>query len=159
MVTKSIVPFAALLFLSGCNEATAPPTPATVTEAEAGQVFDAALSAWQSMDAAKMKALYAPDFAGFDFSLAPLITDRAEWDKVEDAFAAAKVDSLDITAKKIHLLGPDAFVVDFYADATSTALPQNNGGIRCTDVFHRDAAGAWLIVAEHCSVPPEAPDG
>ena len=155
MLTKTFVPFACLLLLAGCK-ATAPEPSATVSESEAAEVFDAALSAWQSMDAAKMKALYAPDFAGFDFSIAPLITDRGEWDKVEDAFAAAKVDSFDVTARKIHLLGPDAFVVGFYAKATSTALPQNNGGIRCTDVFHRDAAGAWLIVSEHCSVPPEA---
>jgi len=156
MLTKTFAPCACLVLLMGCNQATTPQTPAVVSEAEAGEVFDAALSAWQSMDEAKMKALYAPDFVGFDFTLAPLITDRAEWDKVEDGYAAAKIDALNVSARKIQLLGPDAFVASFSAEATSTALPQNNGPFRCNDVFHRDAAGAWLIVNEHCSVLPEA---
>ena len=156
MLTKTFVPFACLLLLSGCNGEPAPQRSPSVSYENAAEVFAAALSAWQSMDAAKMKALYAPDFVGFDFTLAPLITDRAEWDKVEDAYAAAKIDALNVTAQEIQLLGTDAFVASFVAEATSTAAPQNNGGFRCNDVFHRDASGAWLIVNEHCSVLPEA---
>ena len=104
MVTKTFVPMACLLLLSGCNQPATSQPSASVTEGEAGEVFAAALSAWQSMDAAKMKALYAPDFVGFDFTLAPLITDRSEWDKVEDAYAAAKIDALKVTEQKIQLL-------------------------------------------------------
>ena len=39
---------------------------------------------------------------------------------------------------------------------TSKAKPENNGQVRCTDVFQKDAAGSWTIINEHCSQMPKA---
>ncbi|MGZ3173800.1 MAG: YybH family protein, partial [Croceibacterium sp.] len=144
--------------LGACQPSSTPPTAeatqAAVTEDEAGKVLDTTIAAWESMDAAKIKALYAPDVAGFDF-VGPLVTDRATWDKNQDAFAAAKIDKLVIKAKKIQLLGPDAFVVSSYGDDTSSSA-KSSATFRCTDVYKRDAGGSWLVVNENCSSAPHA---
>ena len=39
---------------------------------------------------------------------------------------------------------------------TSSKTPANNGAVRCTDVFQKDASGKWPIVNEHCSTVPKA---
>ncbi len=140
---------------TGCQKAKVAVAPAAVTEAEAGKVFDATVAAWQSMDAAKVKALYAPDVTGFDYTNGPLVPDRATWDKNQDAFVAAKLDKVNVVAKKIQLLGNDAFVVSSQSEGTSTALPANNTTFRCTDVYLRDASGTWPIVNENCSPMPK----
>ena len=160
MQNKILAAAFGVALLSGCQQATAPaPAPsssvAAVTEDEARKAFDSTVASWQSMDAAKIKGVYAPDVAGFDFAMAPLVTDRATWDKAQDAFAAGKIDSLKVSAKKIQLLGADAFVVSSMADATSSTMPKNNGVLRCTDVYQREAGGAWLVVNEHCSSAPK----
>lgn len=143
------------LSATSCQEAKVATSPAAVTDAEAGKAFESTVAAWQSMDAAKIKALYAPDVTGFDYTNGPLVPDRATWDKNQDAFAAAKLDKVDVVANKIQLLGNDAFVVTSQSEGTSTALPANNTTFRCTDVYRRDAAGAWLIVNENCSPMPK----
>jgi uncharacterized protein (TIGR02246 family) len=149
---------AACTLLGACQSNSAPPaaqaSSAGVTEAEAGKVFDATVAGWESQDAATVKALYAPDVAGFDF-VGPLVTDRATWDKNQDAFAAGKIDKVTIQAKKIQLLGPDAFVVSSYGEDTSSGPPKTSAAFRCTDVFKRAAGGSWLIVTENCSSAPD----
>lgn len=149
---------ASCALLGGCQKSEAPAAvAAAVTEADASAAFDATVATWASMDAAKIKALYAPDVVGFDYAYEPLVTDRATWDKNQDAFAAAKIDKLDVTAKKIQLLGPDAFVVSSFSNATSSATPTSNGVFRCTDIYQRQADGAWLIVNENCTPPVAKP--
>nr|WP_166176487.1 hypothetical protein [Altererythrobacter segetis] len=133
---------------------TADATAAAVTEDEAGKAFDTTIAGWQSADAATIKALYASDVAGFDF-VGPLVTDRSTWDKNQDAFAAAKIDKIVIKAKKIQLLGPDAFVVSSYGDDISSSA-KASATFRCTDVYKREASGSWLIVNENCSSTPTA---
>ena len=152
------MPFAAAavcMMLGACQKAEAPAATA-VTEADASTAFDATVAAWGSMDAAKVKALYAPDVAGFDYSAAPLVTDRAIWDKNQDSFAAAKLDQISVTEKKIQLLGPDAFVVSSTSEGKSTAMPANNTKFRCTDIYRRQPDGTWLIVNENCGALPKA---
>lgn len=151
--------FAALAFcmqLAACQPASKASddgrTQAAVTEVEAAKAFDATIVAWQSADAATIKAQYAPDVAGFDF-LGPLVTDRATWDRNQEAFAAAKIDKIVIKDKKIQLLGPDAFVVSSYCDDTSSSA-NSSAAFRCTDVYTRRAGGPWLIVNENCSSTP-----
>lgn len=150
----------AALGATGCQKTEVAAAPAAsasaVTEAEASKAFDETVTAWQSMDAAKIKAVYAPDVTGFDYNDGPLVPDRAAWDKNQDAFAAAKLDKIDVVAKKIQLLGNDAFVVTSQSNGMSSATPTNNSTFRCTDVYRRDAAGAWLIVNENCSPMPKA---
>ena len=146
---------AACLMLSACQKADAPAA-AAVTEPDASAAFDATVAAWGSMDAAKVKALYASDVAGYDYTNAPLVTDRAIWDKDQDSFAAAKLDQITVTEKKIQLLGPDAFVVSSTSEGKSTAVPANNTTFRCTDIYQRQADGKWLIVNENCGAPPKA---
>ena len=138
--------------LGACQAKQAPQ--AAVTEDEAGRAFDATVAAWQSQDAARIKALYAPDVAGFDF-VGPLVTDRATWDRNQETYAAAGIDKVVIKARAVQLLGPDAFVVSSYGDDMSSGPNKASAAFRCTDVFKREA-GRWLIVNENCSSTPGA---
>src|SRR6184192_1579330 len=63
---------------------------AILSDADAAKITDATVATWQSMDASKIDALYAPDVVGFDVSAAPLSTDRANWTKLQQGFAAMK---------------------------------------------------------------------
>ena len=107
------------------------------------------------MDARRIKALYDPAVIGFDFASAPLTTDRATWDKAQDACAAAKIDGAVQKQRVVQVLAPDIVVMSGVWDLRSSAIPANDGPIRCTDIFHKDAAGAWPIVNEHCSLVPK----
>lgn len=149
---------AACALLAGCNKAEAPASPAAaaITEAEAGQIADATVSAWGSMDAAKVKALYAPDVVAFDFAVPGLSADRADFDKRQDAFVALKMDKYVQKERKIQIFDADTFILSGTWDGSSTAVPANDGPVRCTDVFRRQADGKWLIVNEHCSAVPKA---
>ncbi len=133
----------------------APPA-AAFTEADAAKLADAMVKTWESKDAARIKALYAPGVVAFDYAYGPLETDRAVFDKAQDVFAAAQIDSEEQISRKIQLLDADAFIVSGVWNGTSKAKPENNGQVRCTDVFQKDAAGAWIIVNEHCSQMPKA---
>ena len=72
--------------------------PKAITEADAAKMADATVVAWTSMDAAKIKALYAPTVNGFDYAVPGLSPDRATWDKRQDSFAAARIDKLEQVA-------------------------------------------------------------
>ena len=73
---------------------------AILSDADAAKITDATVATWQSMDASKIDGLYAPDVVGFDVSAAPLSTDRANWTKLQQGFAAMKFDHLAITQSK-----------------------------------------------------------
>lgn len=128
---------------------------AALSEADANSVTDATVATWQSMDAAKIDALYAPDVVGFDVFAAPLSTDRANWTKNQQGFAAAKFDKVTLTSSKTQILDDEDFIFSSVADATSSTGPMKTLTIRCTDVFRKQAAGKFLIVNEHCSLPPK----
>ena len=136
---------------------TQPSTPATapISEADATKIADATENTWRSMDAASIKALYAPGIVGFDAGVAPLSTDRATWDKLQDGYAAARLDKITDSARKIQVLSADVFVMSGIADATSSSTPANNAVIRYTDVFEKQPDGTWLIVNEHTSIAPK----
>ena len=157
-LTSSALIALAAASLAGCQPAVAPTATATgpvLSEADAGKIADATVATWTSMDAARIKALYAPSVVGFDFAYGPLVTDRAAWDKNQDGFAAAKIDRAEMKDRKIQVLDAATFVMSGAWDLFSKALPKNNAAIRCTDVFHKDAAGNWPIVNEHCSAVPK----
>ena len=40
-------------------------------------------------------------------------------------------------------------------DIRSSAKPDGDATVRCTDIFQRTPAGKWPIVNEHCSVAPK----
>ena len=149
---------ASCVLLAGCEKAAVPVAAeaAAVTEAEASKAFDDTVVVWNSMDAAKIKALYAPDVVSFDIASPALTTDRAAFDKNQDAFAAAKLDSVKVAEKKIQIVDGDTFIVSSVSDGTSSTIPANNATFRCTDVYHRGTDGKWWIVNENCSVPPKA---
>ena len=130
-------------------------TAAILSEAELGRIADRTEAEWASMDAARIKALYAPQVVGSDVTTAPLATDRPTWDKQQDAFAAAKLDKIVETSRKIQILAPDIFVLSGMGDLTSAAVPANNATMRFTDVFQKQADGSWLIVNEHVSIAPK----
>lgn len=129
---------------------------AMISDADAAKVTDATVAAWQSMDAAKIDALYAPDVVGFDVSAAPLSTDRANWTKLQQGFAAMKFDHAAVTQSKTQILDGDDFIFSSVANLTSTAGSVKALSLRCTDVFRKQADGKFLIVNEHCSAVPVA---
>lgn len=146
-----------LVLLGGCQQAAAPVAAApNITEADANKLVDTMVSTWESKDAAKIKALYAPGVVAFDYGLGPIEADRATFDKAQDLFAAAEIDSEEQVSRKIQILDADTFVVSGVWDGTSKTKPASNGLVRCTDVFQKDAAGAWSIINEHCSAMPKA---
>lgn len=147
---------ASCVLLAACkSEAPATSSAPAVTEADAAKAFDATVAAWGSMDAAKVKGLYAPDVAGFDYAMPGLVSDRATWDKNQDGFAAAKLDKITVSEKKVQLLGNDAFVVTSASEGNSTAIPANKTQFRCTDIYQRQPDGKWLIVNENCGASPK----
>jgi ketosteroid isomerase-like protein len=157
-MTKWILAAAAAscALLGACQKAEAPTAAAAaITEADAAKAADATAAVWSSMDAAKIKALYAPSVVAFDFAKPTLSTDRAAFDKTQDDFAAAKIDKLVQQERSIQVLDADTFVVSGTWAGTSSTTPASDGLFRCTDVYQKDAAGAWLIVNEHCSAPPK----
>lgn len=129
---------------------------AALSEADAAKITDATVATWQSMDASKIDGLYAPDIVGFDVSAAPLSTERSNWTKLQQGFAAMKFDHLTITQSKIQILGPDSFIFSSLGNLTSTVGTVKALTIRCTDVYHRQANDHFLIVNEHCSSVPAA---
>jgi len=159
---SAVITFAIVLAATGttgCNKAESVRATATgqgtISDADAAKVADATVETWKSMDAAKIKALYAPSVEAFDFVVPGLAKDRAEFDKRQDAFAAAKLDGAKQVERKIQVVSPDVFVMSGTWDMTSTAMPANNSTVRCTDVFQKDASGNWPIVNEHCSAAPK----
>ena len=150
---------AVLIALAGCTKTTSTTTASTkagISESDAAKIADDTLGVWRSMDAAKINATYAPEIAGFDMVMPALISDRATWNKAADGFAAAKIDGIEATARKIQVLNADTFIVSQSDKITSSTLPKNNSAVRCTDVFERGVDGKWLIVNEHCSAEPKA---
>ena len=99
--------------LGACQKAANAPaaSAAMISEAEAGKIDDAAEAAWATMDAAKIKAVYGANIVGFDGSTPGLAHDRAAWDKLQDAFAAAKIDKIVQKDRVIQVLDADTFVV------------------------------------------------
>ena len=147
---KSVIALAGAAMLA-CSPALAAP----IAMAEATKHADATVAAWMSMNAARIKALYAPGIIGFDMLTEPLVTDTATWNKNQDAFAAAKLDKAVEKQRKIQILGGDSFIVSGVWDVTSTATPANAMTLRCTDVYAKRGENYWPIVNEHCSVAPK----
>jgi len=159
LVTRTFVIAIFVATTAGCNKAAtpeaAPATQIAISEADAAKVADSTVDVWKSMDAAKIKALYAPTVEAYDYAAPTLAKDRAEFDERQDVFAAAKLDSAQQVERKIQILSPDVFVVSGTWNMTSSTTPANNGAVRCTDIFQRDASGNWPIVNEHCSLVPK----
>ena len=160
---KSVISTTAIVFLAtvtaACNKAESPKAEtaaqAGISESDAAKVADATVETWKTMDAAKIKALYAPSVEAFDYVVPGLAKDRGEFDKRQDAYAAAKIDGAVQVERKIQIVSPDVFVMSGTWEMTSSSTPANNATVRCTDVFQKDEAGNWPIVNEHCSPPPK----
>ncbi|MEO7240284.1 MAG: nuclear transport factor 2 family protein [Sphingomicrobium sp.] len=150
---------AACAVLGACEKAATPAANSVdataINEADAEKLADNMVASWQSQDAARIKALYSSDVVAFDYASPALTTDRAAFDKNQDAFAANKIDKITQVERKIQIPDADDFIVSGAWDDHS-AIPANNGRFRCTDVFHKQVDGKWLIINEHCSAVPKA---
>lgn len=129
---------------------------ALVSDADAAAAADASQAAWVTMDAAKIDAVYAPDVVGFDPIAAPLSTDRANWTKLQQGFAAMKFNHVDIPDRKIQVLDGDTFIVSGTATFTGTDGPVKSMPMRFTDVYQKQSDGSWKIANEHTSQVPKA---
>jgi len=140
------------------NLPAAPPAQMKLTDAQAAAVADAAQQAWTSMDAAKIDSVYASNIIGFDPVAPPLSTDRGNWTRLQQGFAAMKFNQLSIPDRKIQILDDDTFIVSGIAQFTSKDGPVKAMPMRFTDVYQRQPGGKFLIVNEHVSqVPPAEP--
>jgi len=128
-----------------------------VSDAEAAAAADAAQTAWTSMDAAKIDSVYASNVIGFDPIAPPLSTDRGNWTKLQQGFAAMKFDHIAVPDRKIQVLDANTFVVSGTAQFTSKDGPVKAMPMRFTDVYQRQAGGKFLIVNEHVSEVPPPP--
>ena len=150
---------AVIAALTGCGQSRmVPPTARIpVTQADAAKIADDTATVWRTTDAVKIKALYASDITGFNIAAAPLIVNRADWDRSIEEYALANIDGMQLIGRKIQLLGDNDFVVSQSGRITSSKNARNNSTVRCTDVFEKGVDGNWLIVNEHCSLPPKSP--
>lgn len=151
---------AAATALSACTQQAAAPAPAqaeAVSEADAAAVADAAQAAWTTMDAAKIEAVYAPDIVAFDPGEAALSTSWDNWHKLQQGFAAMKLDKVSVPDRKIQLLDANTFIVSGTGNFTSTDGAVKSAAVRFTDVYRKQADGRWLIVNEHASLAPATP--
>jgi len=157
IVSKAVLISAAAV-LAACSQKTAEPAApaAAVTEADAAAAADATQAAWVTMDAAKIEAPYAKDIVAFDPVEAPLSTTWDNWHKLQEGFAAAKFDKVDVADRKIQLLDSDTFVVSGTGTMTGSGEPKS-AVMRFTDVYQKQADGKWLIVNEHVSMAPTTP--
>ncbi len=128
-----------------------------ISDAEAAAAADAAQVAWTSMDAAKIDSVYASNIVGFDPVAPPLSTDRGNWTKLQQGFAAMKFDHVDVADRKIQILDASTFTVSGIAQFTSKAGPVKEMPMRFTDVYERQPDGKFLIVNEHVSQVPGSP--
>jgi ketosteroid isomerase-like protein len=127
---------------------------ARISDSDAAAAADAAQAAWTSMDVRKIDAVYAPNIVGFDPMAPSLSTDRGNWTKLQQGFAAMKFDRVDIPDRSIQILDGDDFVVSGTANFTSKDGPVKSMPMRFTDVYHKQADGSFLIVNEHVSQVP-----
>ena len=151
---------AGLALLAACSrsgtdntaEAAAPPT-----EAEAAAVVDLTEATFTSGNAETIMAHYAPGAVFFDPTIAEPTNDRATATKWTENFIAMKPTAFSPGTRKIQVLDPDTFItsgigtIDAVVDDRPTKL-----AMRYTDVYEKQADGAWLIVHEHLSMPPAA---
>lgn len=143
----------AALLLAGCQQkAEAPPPPAKLSDGDATIIANRNEVEFASTDAARIKAVYAPDIVAFDPGVEGLITDRAAFDKAQDEFAAMKFDSFERKDRKVQVLDADTFIVSGTSAIGSTVKPSNNGVFRYTEVYQKQPDGKWQIVNEHISM-------
>jgi ketosteroid isomerase-like protein len=150
-------PLAALAMTVCTQGASASPLQTKISDAEAASAADAAQVAWASMDAGKIDSVYAPNIVGFDPVAPPLSTDRGNWTKLQQGFAAMKFDHVDVTGRTIQVLDGNNFVVSGVANFTSKDGPLKAMPMRFTDVYERQPNGKFLIVNEHVSQVPAPP--
>lgn len=140
------------LSLPGCKKAEGP---APVTQAEASKIVAANDAAFGSGDSAKIAALYAKGAYVFDAGNAMPSDDPKVLKTWTDQFVSMKPGDLSTSARKIQIVGPNAFVnsalVSFTVQA-GQARPTVNA--RVTQVYQRQADGSWKVVTEHMSTPP-----
>ena len=151
---------AALTALAACNAkapaTTEAATTAAVAEADAAAAADATEAAWTTMDAAKIEAVYAPGIVAFDPGEPALSTTWDNWHRLQQGFAAMKLDKLSVADRKIQLLDADTFIVSGTGKFTSTSGAMKSAALRFTDVYEKQPDGRWLIVNEHASLVPQA---
>jgi ketosteroid isomerase-like protein len=151
---------ALLALLSACDVATrtshASGHRGTISQKQAESIADRMVETWESGDAARIKALYAPTIIGYDSGAPTMSTNRSTWDKLQDGFATAGFDRIDVNKRVIQILDSDTFVITHEGTDVSSKTAGVAWPFRCTEVFQKGRGGRWQIVNENCSVPPKA---
>lgn len=163
MKRKFLLAAGAALALAACNPpatSTAPapaaPAPAALpTEAEGAALFDKLGAAVAAGDAVKIVALYTPNAVVVSSSNNTVLktTEANLADTTELVKLGAKVDTNE---RNVQVLDADTIVttgvvtLDFKKNGHPTWL-----AMRVTDVWEKQADGAWLVANEHASAMPK----
>ena len=129
---------------------------AKLSETDAAAAADATQAAWITMDLTKVLSLYSKDVVAFDPAAAPLATDWATFEKLNQGFVAMKFDGITVPDRKIQIVDADTFIVSGTGEMTSKEGQVKASSMRFTDVYEKQADGKWLIVNEHVSFVPKA---
>ena len=153
------------LMLAGCEVSNAPaaneaanvatPAAGAVTEAEAQKIAADMHASYQSGDAARIMAHYAPGAVAFDPTHVAPSADRAVLTGWAGEFVRMSPSDVKSTPA-VQIVGTDAFVaygsLTFSGNFDGRTVPL---ATRYSQHFQRQPDGQWRIVHEHMSLPPE----
>lgn len=153
------LPFAlclAVLPLAGCSNEPKAEAAQPLTEADAKAVVDNFSQAIQSMDVAKIDAMYADNVVGFDPSSPDRVDGKVAMHVMNVQFAAMKMDHVDMSDPKIQIIGPDLFIASGLSRFTSSTGKVKSTQVRYSEVFQKQADDSWKVIHEHLDFPPKA---
>lgn len=145
----------AALSLAGCSQQPKTEAVQPLTEAQAKVVVDSFVQAIQSMDVAKIDAMYADNVVGFDPGKPDRVDGKVAMHVMNVQYADMKFDHVEMPDPKIQILSPDLFIASGVSHFTSSTGKVKEADIRYSEVFRKQADGSWQVVHEHLDYPPK----
>lgn len=149
------MPVAVLPLLAACQQPAAEAKLDPPTQAQAEKIIEATEQSYASGDANQIMAHYADSAVMFDQGLLAPIADRQLQTKLTQGFAATQPRDFTVANRAIQILDAETFVTSGVTSFT-IQLGQSRQPVRArfTQVYQRQADGAYKIVHEHMSAPP-----
>jgi ketosteroid isomerase-like protein len=155
---RIILAAVAVATLAGCQkpaDQTAAASKPKLTAAEALKIANSTTTDFDTKNTQAFDAMYALDAIGFEPHTEGIVADHAEWRKINQDLLAMKYDKITVREYKVQIINDDNFLLTSESDMTSTDGPVKASRWRCTDLFQRRSEDKWLIINEHCSMPPK----
>jgi ketosteroid isomerase-like protein len=155
MMRAGILLLASALALAACQQQAAEADAnASLSEAEAEAVVDAAQSDFASADIDRIDALYAGNVVAFDPRQRTIGEGSVMMYAFNVPFASLGYDEVEVADRKIQVLDADTLVVSGTAQLSSSTGASKDKSMRYTQVFQKQADGAWKIATQHLSEAP-----